>query len=606
MKNISKSDHIKIASLFVLLSICFTFPTVINMNGITPGDGYLLPQSFWWFKKAITSFQNPFFTDYIFYPKGTSLAFQGSTFSNFLLTLPISLTFGVNAAVNSAYILSFFLSGYFAFLLALELTGNKYAAIVAGIVYGFNPFRSRGVGHLNIVTLQWLPLYLLMLKRTSEREDKKWPILAGLVFGIIILTDQLNTILAAFITAAALPLLFFQYNIHDSDGKKSRSLALRSDSKKNIVALMITMSMAAIVSAGYLYQLIRVIIEQSDSLKIGQFEHGGANVFSGDLMGYLLPSPHHPLWGKYVSPYIHGEENILFLGYIPLFLAAAGAVKFFHNGIVKFITVTTIIFWALSLGTTLHINGVWQWDGAYYSLPFSFFSNLPLLGSIRTPCRLHIVTTLGVSLLAAYGITWLLCSKSSTGSGIKNWKIFFIAGAILLEFLPAPVKLQDPIMSKIYIEMAKDKESYTVLELPLSRWSSLAKNGSGSPHIMLYFQSIHEKKIFNGMLPRLSTKTMEFDDEILDLFTKLTWHDNYEIVGWGKRLPTESELAEVRLLGANLSPKREEFFKRYNIHYIVMHVPIASGTLTRAFVEAFTGKTAVYVPQDGLSYVKVQ
>lgn len=605
MDGITKSEHIKTLAFFLILSIWFTFPMFFKIDGITTGDGFLPSQNIWWFKKAISTFQNPFYTDYIFYPNGTSLVFQGSQFSNFLLTLPVSITAGVNAGVNAAYILSFILSGYFAFLLAHELTGNKYASIIAGIVYGFNPFRVRGVGHLNVVTMQWLPLYLLMLKRASERKDNKWSIMAGAVFGIIILTDQLNTILATFVTVALIPFLFFQHKACNNS-KHLWQISLRQDSIKNIKVLLTIASIAFIVSGWYLFQLIQVMLEQPDALKVGPFEHGGANTFSGDLMGYLLPSPNHLIWGKYTSPYIPGGENILFLGYIPLLLAVAGSVKFFHKDIVKSITAITFLFWVLSLGTTLHVGGTWQWNGEYYSLPFSFLSGVPFIGNIRTPCRLHIVTTLGVSLLAAYGITGLLYSKSSTVSGIKNWKIYCLAGLILLEFFPAPAKLIDPLIPKIYLEMAKDKEPYTILELPLSRWSSLSKNGSGSPHIMLYFQSIHEKKIFNGFLPRTSAESLDFKDEILDLFTKLTWHDNYEIVGWGKRLPTESELAEVRLLGANLSPKREEFFKRYNIHYIVMHVPIASGTLTRAFVEAFTGKTAVYVPQDGLSYVKVQ
>lgn len=599
----TNTEKIKIALFFSALSIWYTYPIVLNINGITDGDGYAVPQGFWWFKKAITSFQNPFYTDYIFYPQGTSLVF-GSNFSNFLLTLPVNIVAGANAAGNMAYILSFLLSGYFAFLLAYELTGNKYASVIAGIIYGFNPFRCRGVGHLNIVTVQWLPLYLLMFKRSSERNEKRWPILAGLVFSAIVLNDQLNTILAAYITAFALPLLFFKYNT-DNSGKIGLQVGLRPDYKKNVKALLIIALAAAILSGGYLYQLIHLMLEEPDIVKIDPFEHGGANQFSGDIMGYLLPPPIHPLWGKFVSLSLH-PENILFLGYIPVFLAFVGAVRFFHKGIVKFIIAITLFFWVLSLGMTLHVGGVWQWNSLHLKLPFSFLSWLPLIGGIRTPSRFHIVTTLGVSLLAAYGTTWLLNRKNMAGTGAKNWKIIFLAGLILIEFLPVKVNIQDPVRPKIYLEMAKDKEPYTILELPLSRWSSFVRNGSGSPHVLLQFQPIHEKKIFNGFLSRVSTESLNFNDGILETFTKLTWQDNYGIVGFGKRLPTEAEFKEARELGTALSFKRDDFIKRYNIRYIVMHAPIATGTMTRTFVEAFTGEAATYVPEDNLSYIKIQ
>ena len=109
-----------------------TFPLVLNMGNVAGGDRYVFLHAFWWFKKALLSLRNPFFTDYLLYPDGASLVFQSGTFSNFILTLPISLTAGVNTAANSSYILGYALSGYTASLLAFEPTGSKPSAVIAG------------------------------------------------------------------------------------------------------------------------------------------------------------------------------------------------------------------------------------------------------------------------------------------------------------------------------------------------------------------------------------------------------------------------------------------------------------------------------------------
>lgn len=232
MSKLLWQDHLLSLLLFATIAVLYTYPLVFQLNSVTGGDGYVFLHAFWWFKKAVLSLRNPFFTDYLLYPDGVSLAFQSSTFSNFLITLPISLFAGANSAVNSAYILGYVISGYAAFLLAFELTGNKNSAFIAGLIYAFNPFHfSHGASHLNISTIQWLPLYLLMFKYTMEREKKKWPVFAGLILGGIILTDQFQTILAALLTLVLLPFMLFRFTGADDAGA-SRVPGIRPEAGK--------------------------------------------------------------------------------------------------------------------------------------------------------------------------------------------------------------------------------------------------------------------------------------------------------------------------------------------------------------------------------------
>lgn len=592
MRNLSKLDHIKVLILFTVISIAATYPLIFNMNNISGIDDLVFVNAFWWFKKAINSFKNPFFTDFIFLPKGTSLVFLSTTFSNFLLTLPISILLGVNSAVNAAYLLALILSGYTTFLLAFELTANKKAAVIAGLIFAFNPFHiAQGRGHLHVSTLQWIPLFLLFYKRAVDECSNRWAIWAGAVFGLIILTDQIQTISTSIVVAISIPFILFSGN------RKEKGNELKHKWKRFLYPFMTIALTSMIVSGYYLFETIKEIIIHPGVTKIGPMDHGGANTFSGDLLGYFLPI-NHLVFGR-LLPVLHGE-NILFFGYIPLTLAVIGVVMFRRNRAVGYISLITLIFWALSLGTYLHINGQWEWDGRSYPLPFLYLTNLPLIGDIRTPSRFHMITILGISILAAFGSANLM----ERWGHIKTKVLFAaMAGVILFEYLPNPQNVDAIPTPAIYKEMAKDKEPYTVLYIPLARWS-VFRYGSGCPAIPMYYQTIHEKKIFNAYLSRARMEDLIFKDPILDLLVRITTEDQMRIAR-EKRDPSEDEMTETIRMAKELKSQSKTFFNYYNIKYVVMHAPLSGNTLSKAFIEEFTGMRVVDVPEDNMSYLKV-
>src|SRR4029453_4226189 len=51
------------------------------------------------------------------------------------------------------------------YLLVRDLTGDKRAAFVAGLVYGFLPYRIASVPHLQVITSQWMPFALYGFNR---------------------------------------------------------------------------------------------------------------------------------------------------------------------------------------------------------------------------------------------------------------------------------------------------------------------------------------------------------------------------------------------------------------------------------------------------------
>jgi hypothetical protein len=78
------------------------------------------------------------------------------------------------ASYNVAFLSSFFLSALAAYALGLTLTGSRSAAFIAGLVFGFNPFRAGHLSHLELLASYWLPVILLALHRWLSSHRFSW------------------------------------------------------------------------------------------------------------------------------------------------------------------------------------------------------------------------------------------------------------------------------------------------------------------------------------------------------------------------------------------------------------------------------------------------
>jgi hypothetical protein len=241
----SRAGHLVVFCTYLILTILLTWPLVLHMGSIPSGDGYIYVHSFWLFKKALLAAGNPFHTDYIFYPEGVNLVFNGGVFSSFLMTLPATLLWGIPEAINCSHVISFTLSGYFVFLLCLEMTASPAASFLAGVIYAFNPYHfSHFPSQLNLSELEWLPLYLLLLKRALDRKELRWPVLGGICAVACMLTDSIQMIVVVFMSAIVI-LWQITFARKESGGK---------DNVFGMVCRLALMLLVfAITSSGYLW-----------------------------------------------------------------------------------------------------------------------------------------------------------------------------------------------------------------------------------------------------------------------------------------------------------------------------------------------------------------
>ena len=106
----------------------------------------------------------------IFYPEPLTLTFSDAMLLPSLTAAPL-FALGVHPVLtyNLLFVGSFLFAGLATFALAFRLTGSTQAAFIAGLLYGFYPYRFEHYSHLELQMTGWMPLALIGLHRFADR-----------------------------------------------------------------------------------------------------------------------------------------------------------------------------------------------------------------------------------------------------------------------------------------------------------------------------------------------------------------------------------------------------------------------------------------------------
>ena len=145
-----------------------------------PGDPVLNASVLWW-NAIVVPFSEAWWNPPYFHLTTGVSAFTENLVGITPISTPIYwLTRNPLAAYNLSLFLTWPLSAFAVFLLVRFVTGRGDAAFVAGLAYGFTPYRTAEMGHIQMVASFWIPLALLGLHGFLRQRRAAWLLLFGL------------------------------------------------------------------------------------------------------------------------------------------------------------------------------------------------------------------------------------------------------------------------------------------------------------------------------------------------------------------------------------------------------------------------------------------
>ena len=164
--------------LYLSIFIIYTYPAILNFNThffADDFDGLQNAWNIWWVNFSVTKLHAlPWFTDFIFYPSGTSLLGHTLNPFNGFIAIPLLKFLTIIQVYNLIVIFSFVAAGIFTFYYAFYLSKSYFGSLLAGAIFTFSSFHfSHAEGHMQLVSVEWLPLFFyswhLFLKKLSLR-----------------------------------------------------------------------------------------------------------------------------------------------------------------------------------------------------------------------------------------------------------------------------------------------------------------------------------------------------------------------------------------------------------------------------------------------------
>lgn len=579
--------NLAVLAFFSILSVILSYPLVTSLTTSIPsppwGDAWHVLTMFWYTKNAALGL-NPDITltynSYIFYPGGTPVVWE-FPFAN-AMSVPLQLWLGLPAAYNILWLLSFILAGYGAYLLARYLTGNDLASVFAGLVFAFSPYHfAHGLGHMGLLTIEWIPfcaLYLLRLHRSYGLKDS---ILAGIFF-ILVAASDLHYLIYMSVFAALL-LLYEAYSSSKDAGRApgyNRYLASLVAVARKYIPFAVTALIGVIPLS---YYMLNILASGNNFLQRPLSE---TIEYSADLLSYITPSSLHPVYGDWLMSHVYSRftgniaENTTFIGFTVLLLILCAFLWSRKERDIRFWLASGSVFLVLSLGPVLHVLGATTFSGVNIPLPYTVLSLIPVFKLDRTPSRYDVMVMLCAAVLSGYGMAALL-------ERLKNIQLRSVVGVflmlvLLLEF--ASVTTITPVtVPSFYRGIGNDGDTYALLEIPETYDYGAGVN-------IQYYQIYHNKPILGGQMARQPGSVWDFE----------------------KKTPVVNELTFLRpmpdILVQNESAVGTSLFNYYNIRYVIVHTDYLNSSQVQYCEDTVdrtleTEKSAY--PEDGLIAYRV-
>jgi hypothetical protein len=420
--------------LFVGFTIVVTYPQVRGLATLVPyhTDPYFAMWRLGWVAHALTTSPGRLFDANIFYPASHTLGYADAMLFQGAVAAPLFWAH-VNPVLiyNTLLLAAFALSGYATYVLARHVSGNNTGAMVAGLVYAFAPYRFSHYMHLELQTMFWVPLALLLIHRLAVQP--RW--LDGVLLGVTITAQLLSDVYVCVYSLVYLATV-------------APVLLVTADLRRNARTL-------AIVTAGAALTLVVAIpymrAYQQAGREVGMRTVDEVSAYSASWKHYLAA----PAWSRMYgwtarNDPREADEMSLFPGVLVTVFALAGIIAGRGRSRLAYV-VGLAVAAELSRGSS---------SGAYLWL----FRHVETFQAFRSPARFDGLVNLSLGILGAIGIATLLARVES-----GRWRRpigAVIVTLTIVEYAASPALAPVPGPTHVDSALAR-RPPAVIVELPL-------------------------------------------------------------------------------------------------------------------------------------------
>ena len=526
-----RSEHAWVPALFLFISWAVRFGsfegwrTASYAGDLAEDSG----QFIWHFRHlwhVVTGQADLFFSDRVFYPVGLQMVRQDWAPTAALMALPFQPG-GALFALNMEVLLAFTLCGYFTYLLARHLSGDKLLAIMAGVIFAFCEFRvDKSFGHINQANQQFIPLYLLFLVRFFEGGRWRFAVGAAVCFYLATFCTYYQLVFVILLT-----LLFLLHQagaclVHP--GRWGRLLAL---GRRSLVFGGITAGACLLLFGPLLFNQWQAFMEASRSLTLYM------PAYSADLLSYVLSNLYVPPPQRIFT----GEGGTAFLGYTVLGLVLMSAGLLWRRTGAGLWLFMLLVFFLLSLGSTVMVAGK-EWG----RLPlFDILQALPVVRGAKVAARFSSLVVLCAAVAIAMSLAhadraWLSAWSRGSRLLLKGLIVAVVCAELLIppaRFVQQAMPTAFPVPAAIHA-VAKASGDPALLQFPLC-WDAFTGNigPHGFPRQLFAYQTVHGKPIFSGIGNMVPATTLRY-------LLRLPLVSELIHLGKGEALPMTQETPE--------------------------------------------------------------
>ena len=445
---------VAVTALFTVLAAAMTYPLIRHMRDSLndPGDPLLNLWTLRWVAHQIVVSPRYLFDANIFAPERNTLAYSETLLAPALLAAPLSwLGAGAILVHNVVFLGGFVASGVGAALLVRALTGYTPAAVIAGIVFAFAPFRFDHFAQLQLQQAQWIPFAFLALHRLIASGRVRDGVWLGIAVAAQLLSCMYYGIfLGLYLAVVGGWLLAWRMRVY----------------RRWLPAIGASVLTAVVVfaPAANAYLGARAVVGER-----GRQENRS---FSATWTNYAAAPDVNWLYGRTAQP-LGGLERDLFPGVVAVGLSAAAVWP-----------PVSAVRAGYAIGLLFAVDLTRGFNGLIYP---ALYALVPPVRALRIPALAVVLVAFSLAVLAGYGAARVR----------RRGVIATLACAVLAESLSIPMPLRTFPASPppVYADIARDNpDDGTIVELPMI----YSADPRFQDQIYMYYSTFHWQKLVNG------------------------------------------------------------------------------------------------------------